>query len=74
MEDFYNYIEGVRNGSLVVSNYIKLAVDRLEKLKQREDVYFDTETVEEFFAFLRQMKHYTGKSVGQPFELLPFQK
>ena len=74
MKDYYGYIRGVQSGTVVASTYIKQAVDRLEALKRRDDIFFDEGAVSECFEFIRTMKHYSGKSAGKPFELLPYQK
>lgn len=74
MKGYYGYIEGVLSGKIVVSKYIRQAVIRLEKLKKRDDIYFDEDAVKECFEFVRAMKHFAGKSAGKAFELLPYQK
>lgn len=74
MKEYYGYIDGVLSGRIVASQYIKQGVERLEKLKQRDDIYFDEDAVKECFEFIHTMKHFAGKSAGKPFELLPYQK
>jgi phage terminase large subunit-like protein len=74
MKEYYQYIEGVRTGRIVASQYIKQAVERLENLKQRPDIFFDEAAVQECFDFISCMKHFAGKSAGKPFILLPYQK
>lgn len=74
MRDYYKYIEGVRSGKIKACVYIKQMVERLEAMKQREDLYFDEKAVKECFEFIRQIKHFAGKSAGKQFDLMPWQK
>lgn len=74
MKEYYQYIEDVRSGKIVASQYIKQQVERLERFKQRDDMYFDEKAVQQCFDFFASMKHNLGKSAGQPFILLPWQK
>lgn len=74
MQGYYDYIRGVQNGKIVTSIYIRQAVERLEQLKKRNDIFFDEDAVKECFEFIRTMKHFAGKSAGSQFELLPYQK
>ena len=52
MKEYLQYIEGVRTGKIVTSQYIKQAVERLEGFKQRDDMYFDAEEVQRCFDFI----------------------
>ena len=74
MKEYYKYIEDVRTGRIKTCLYIKQMVERLEKMKQREDLYFDEAAVKECFEFIRQIKHFAGKSAGKNFDLMPWQK
>lgn len=74
MKEYYKYIEDVRSGKIKACVYIKQMVERLEAMKQREDLYFDEAAVKECFDFIRQIKHFAGKSAKKNFELLPWQK
>lgn len=74
MKEYYDYIEGVLSGRIRVSQYIRQQVERTEAFKKRPDLYFDEECVQDCFDFIRQMKHFAGKTAGQQFELLPWQK
>lgn len=74
IQGYYNYIEGVRSGKIVACKYIKQQVDRLERLKVREDIWFDSECVENCFEFISRMKHFVGKDAGKEFELEDWQK
>lgn len=74
MKEYLQYIEGVRTGKIVTSQYIKQAVERLEGFKQRDDMYFDAEEVQRCFDFIACMKEWSGKAAGKSGALLPFQK
>ena len=74
MKEYYQYIKDVQSGKIKASLFIKQQVDRLEKMKQRDDIYFDEECVRKCFEFVSLMKHFSGKSAGQQFNLLPWQK
>lgn len=74
MKEYYQYIEDVRSGKVKASVYIKQMVERTEAMKKRKDLYFDENAVKECFEFIRQIKHFAGKSAQKQFELLPWQK
>lgn len=74
IKDYYKYIDDIRSGKVLASIYIKQAVERLEALKTRDDIYFDEKAVKECFDFIRQIRHFAGKSAGRQFEMMPWQK
>ena len=74
MREYRDYIEGVRSGRIVAPIYIKQAVERLERFKSRDDMWFDEEEVQRAFDFFAVFKEYSGKASGQSGALLPFQK
>lgn len=74
MKEYYQYIEDVRSGKIVASQYIKQAIERLEGFKARPDMYFDEEEVQRCFDFIACMKEWSGKAAGKSGALLPFQK
>lgn len=74
MKQYREYIEGVRSGKIVASQYIKQAVERLERFKQRPDMYFDEAAVQDCFDFLACTKEWSGPAAGKSGALLPFQK
>lgn len=71
---YEKYIDDVRSGKITTSRYIKQQVERLERFKQRDDMYFDEKAVKDCFDFIACMKHYLGKCAGEPFILLPWQE
>lgn len=74
LEEYYKYIDDVRTGKVRACTYIKQQVERLEKMKERDDIFFDEKAVVECFQFIRTIKHFAGKAAGKSFELLPWQK
>lgn len=74
LKEYYGYIEDVRSGKVRASIYIKQMVERLEKMKQRSDIFFDEAAVEDCFEFIKHIKHFAGKAAGKHFELMPWQK
>ena len=55
LKEYYGYIEDVRSGKVRASIYIKQMVERLEKMKQRSDIFFDEAAVEDCFEFIKCM-------------------
>ena len=74
LKEYYKYIEDVRSGAVRTCTFIRQQVERLEAMKARDDIFFDEEAVADCFDFIHQIKHFAGKSAGQQFDLLPFQK
>lgn len=73
MAIYEQYISDVLSGKQVVGQNIYLAVQRFCELRDRDDIYFDSECVDEAIEFIAQMKHFLGKSAGKPFILTPTQ-
>ena len=46
MKPYYEYVDKVLNGSIVVGEYIKLACERFQNDLQREDLEFREEKVD----------------------------
>lgn len=74
MKGYDKYIKGVLSDKIVAGKLIKQACERFIKLKDREDIYFDEECVDEAITFIAQIKHFLGKSAGKPFILEPWQQ
>lgn len=74
MKGYEQYIKDVKSGKIVTSQYIKQAVERFERLRQREDIYFDASAVDDCIEFISQMKHFLGSSAGKNFNLEPWQQ
>lgn len=67
------YATDVVNGTIVSGRLMQLAAQRFLDDLHRPRFDFHAERVERAFAFIRIMKHFTGKSSGHPFELEPWQ-
>lgn len=74
MMGYEKYIEGVKSGKIVACEYIKLAVQRFEEFRDRPDIFFDEECVDEAISFISNIKHFLGKSAGKNFILEPWQE
>lgn len=74
MKEYNKYINDVLSGKIVTSRFIRQAVERLERFKVREDMYFDKKAVQECFDFISCMKEWQGAAAGKSASLLPFQK
>lgn len=74
MKGYYTYIYGVLDGSIVAGNNIRLMCQRFLDMRNREDIYFDDECVDEAILFISNIKHFLGKSAGTYFILEPWQE
>ena len=71
------YAADVASGKIKTGKLIKLAVDRYYRdIKQakKKGWYFDREAAQARIEFCGMLKHYKGKSAGQPFILQPYQQ
>lgn len=67
------YIKNVKNNKTLACKCMRKAIERFEKLANREDIYFDAECVDEAISFISNIKHFLGKSAGKYFILEPWQ-
>lgn len=74
MKGYYTYIYGVLDGSIVAGKNIRLMCQRFLDMKNRDDIYFDAECVDEAILFISNIKHFLGKSAGTYFILEPWQE
>jgi phage terminase large subunit-like protein len=74
MKGYYKYIYGVLDGSVIAGKNIRLMCQRFLIMKDREDIYFDEECVDEAILFISNIKHFLGKSAGKYFILEPWQE
>lgn len=71
----YNqYVDDVLLGRIKSSKNIILACKRYKAWFKRSDIYMDYNEVDKRIKLVSKMKHWTGKSNGQPFILLPYQQ
>ena len=74
MKGYEQYIDDVINNRIVVCQNIRLAVERFLSMKERDDIFFDANVVDEAIDFIGQMKHFLGKSAGRNFHLENWQQ
>ena len=67
---YWQYCRDVLNGSIVASQYIKLACKRMLNWCERDDIYFDEADVDKKIKFVSKFK----LEDGQNLILLPFQQ
>lgn len=73
MKPYFEYIEDVKKKKILVCTQIQQCINRFEKLKERDDIYFDEQCVDDAIRFYSLMKHFKGKSAGKQFILSPWQ-
>lgn len=73
MRGYEKYIKDVQSGKILTCTYVRQIVDRFCKFRERDDVYFDSDCVDEFIDFVSSMKHWVGPAAGKQFELLDWQ-
>lgn len=71
---YYQYAEDVVAGKVITGEYVQLACQRFINDLQREDLDFREDKVDRAIAFIASLKHFTGKSSGQPFLLERWQQ
>ena len=64
MKPYYQYVEDVTSGNVVVGGNIKLAIQRFQKDLLRDDLEFREDVVDNAISFISTLKHFTGKSSG----------
>ena len=73
MKPYYQYVDNVVSGNIVVGENIRLAVQRFQNDLQRDDLQFREDIVDSAIEFISTLKHFTGKSSGQNFILEDWQ-
>ena len=66
---YEEYISDVKAGNILTNRYIKLSVDRFEKFRERDDMYFSKEAVDNAINFMQAISLFEGHKAGQPFKL-----
>ena len=74
MKPYYEYVDKVLNGEIVVGNYIRLACERFKNDLEREDLEFREIKVDLAIEFISTLSHFTGKHSGKPFKLEGWQQ
>lgn len=70
---YTDYANKVLSGDIIASSYVKFACRRFLDWLERDDIEFRTKKVDKVVNFIQKLKHYTGKSNGQPFILSDWQ-
>lgn len=73
MSLYQEYITGVLDGSILVNNYVRSAIERHQNDLKRKDLFFDTVEADKAIAFVKKLRHTQGKLARKPFDLKPFQ-
>lgn len=71
---YYKYAVDVVEGKIVCCESIKLACKRYLADLKRDDLIFREDVVDRAIAFIGTLKHFTGRSSGQPFRLENWQQ
>ena len=71
---YYQYAVDVVEGKVVCCENIKLACKRFLSDLEREDLEFREDVADRAIDFIGILKHFAGKSSGQPFILEPWQQ
>ena len=71
---YYRYAQDVLAGKVVSCESIKLACKRFISDLKREDLDFREDVVDRAISFIGTLKHFAGKSSGQPFILEDWQQ
>lgn len=75
VKKIYNqYNEDILTHKIPSCEAIYLACKRHKDWYEREDIYFDYDTVDKYIRYVAKLKHSTGEHAGQPFTLLPWQQ
>ena len=73
-EVYTQYAHDVVSGKIIACQAIRMACQRYLDWFSRQDIYFDKEEVEKVMRFCSKLKHYEGKTAGQPFKMTPCQQ
>jgi len=71
---YIDYANGVLNGKIVAGEYVRLACKRFFEFLERDDMYFDIDTVDKVINLIYKLKHTAGRFNKTPFKLLPWQQ
>lgn len=71
---YIKYCEDVITGEILACEYVIKACKRFKSWFSLDDRYFDYDDVDRRIRLVRKLKHFKGKSAGEPFILLPWQQ
>lgn len=72
--EYDTYSNDILSGKIKSNEAIYLACKRYKEWFKRDDIYFDSEDVEQKIRVISRLKHTTGQFNGKPFILLPWQQ
>lgn len=73
IDKYREYADDVVAGRIVSCHYIFKACQRYLSWFERDDMYFDHESVDRVIAFMGKLKHFKGSVAGKPFILEKWQ-
>lgn len=73
IDKYREYADDVVTGRIVSCHYIFKACQRYLSWFERDDMYFDHESVDRVIAFIGKLKHFKGSVAGKPFTLEKWQ-
>ena len=71
---YIQYCEDILNKKIPSCKAIYLQCKQFKERFNREDIWFDYDTVDKRIRFVSKMHHWTGVHNGKPFNLLPWQQ
>ena len=71
---YYEYAQGVTEGTVVCGKFIKLAAERFFNFMEDDRYEFREDKANEVIEFFSILQHFTGRHAGKPFILQPWQQ
>lgn len=71
---YYEYAQGVTEGTVVCGEFIKLAAERFFNFMEDDRYELREDKVNEVIEFFSILQHFTGRHAGKPFILQPWQQ
>lgn len=71
---YYEYAQGVTEGTVVCGEFIKLAAERFFNFMEDDRYEFREDKANEVIEFFSILQHFTGRHAGKPFILQPWQQ
>lgn len=73
MKLYHKYASDVIAGRIMCGRLIHLSVERFFEFQERDDMVFREDRIDYVIRFISMLRHYTGRHVGKPFILEPWQ-
>lgn len=71
---YYEYAQGVTEGTVVCGEFIRLAAERFFNFMEDDRYEFREDKANEVIEFFSILRHFTGRYAGKPFILQPWQQ